>query len=190
MTSLKNKFPFLTVSYLKSDNAGCYHCGPLLAYIQARNLNTSNNIQVLEYNFSEAQAGKDLCDSKTSHCKMHMLRYADEGHDITCPLDMKVALESYGGVRGTYSSVISIEQSQEPKVSVKIPGISQLNNFQFSSTGISGRKAFMVGKGRMICNESLCIPQLAGLTGIQVQNLCSYRFYLLFKPRHWPNGLL
>jgi hypothetical protein len=58
---------------LKSDNAGCYHCSSLVSYIQY--LNTISDIKILTYNFSEPQAGKDICDAKTAHCKLHMLRY-------------------------------------------------------------------------------------------------------------------
>ncbi|VDI68021.1 Hypothetical predicted protein [Mytilus galloprovincialis] len=36
----------------------------------------------MQYNFSEGQSGKDLCDSKTSHSKLHMLRFADEEDGI------------------------------------------------------------------------------------------------------------
>ncbi|VDH99001.1 Hypothetical predicted protein [Mytilus galloprovincialis] len=99
MVALKKQNPMLTCTFLKSDNAGCYHCGSLLAFIQAQNLKGAP-IQIKQYNFSEAQSGKDLCDSKTSHSKLHILRYADEGHDVTSPFDMKQALESYGGLRG------------------------------------------------------------------------------------------
>ena len=58
--------------FLKSDNAGCYHCTALISFIQK--LNSCSPIQVFEYNYSEAQSGKDICDAKTAHCKMHILR--------------------------------------------------------------------------------------------------------------------
>lgn len=59
--------------FLKSDNAGCYHSTGLIAYL--KHLNTLSPITVMEYNFSEPQAGKDICDAKTAHCKMHIIRY-------------------------------------------------------------------------------------------------------------------
>ncbi|CAC5417198.1 unnamed protein product [Mytilus coruscus] len=123
MVALKKQNPMLTCAFLKSDNAGCYHCGSLLAFIQAQNLKGAP-IQIKQYNFSESLSGKDLCDSKTSHSKLHILRYADEGHDVTSPFDMKQALESYGGLRGTFTSVVSVDKRMEPK-SVHKNGINE-----------------------------------------------------------------
>jgi hypothetical protein len=57
----------------KSDNAGCYHCTGLISYLHY--LNTISSVKVLQYNYSEPQSGKDICDAKTAHCKMHILRY-------------------------------------------------------------------------------------------------------------------
>ena len=66
------RFPHISQVFLKSDNASCFHCTPLLSFIQK--LNSSSEIKILEYNFSEAQSGKDICDAKTAHCKLHILR--------------------------------------------------------------------------------------------------------------------
>lgn len=142
------KIPSLEEIYLKSDNAACYHCVNLLAFIRLNN--SSFPIKVREYNFSEAQSGKDLCDSKTGSCRRHIFRYANEGHDVLNTADMKTALESYGGVKGTDASVIAIDQVAEPKVKAKIPGISVLNNFTFTERCIVARKAYKVGSGKLI----------------------------------------
>lgn len=64
--------PAVTEVYMKSDNAGCYHSSSLISFIH--HMNTESPVRILEYNFSEAQSGKDICDAKTSHCKMHILR--------------------------------------------------------------------------------------------------------------------
>ena len=52
----------------------------MITFIQQNNANFP--IRVAEYNFSEAQSGKDLCESKTGCCRLHILKHADEGHDI------------------------------------------------------------------------------------------------------------
>lgn len=167
MVALKKQNPMLTCAFLKSDNAGCYHCGSLLAFIQAQNLKGAP-IQIKQNNFSEAQSGKDLCDSKTSHSKLHILRYADEGHDVTSPFDMKQALESYGGLRGTFTSVVSVDKHLEPKVSIKIPTINQLNNFQFTEAGIVVRKAYKIGNGKMFENSKLSLRQCTDIDSLKV----------------------
>ena len=156
LQELKLKRPEVTKAFIKSDNAGCYHNANMLAFIQSWNLDPSSCITVAQYNFSEPQAGKDLCDSKTSHSKLHMLRYADEGNDILTANDMKAALDSHSGLRGTYSSVVSLGCKQETKkLKVKIPGISYLNNFEFNGDGIIARKAYGIGQGQAIKNKDL-----------------------------------
>ena len=41
--------------------------------------------------------------------------HADEGHDIINCINMKTALESHGGVKGTKAFIVSIDQQMEPK---------------------------------------------------------------------------
>ena len=75
MDQLQTISPNITEIFLKSDNAGCYHCAPLLSNIY--HWNVKSPIRILEYNNSESQNGKIFCDAKTAHCKMHILRYAE-----------------------------------------------------------------------------------------------------------------
>ncbi|CAC5359044.1 unnamed protein product [Mytilus coruscus] len=170
LDTMKTSFPHIIKAFIKSDNAGCYHNGHLLAYIQSRNqISKEPSIKIMQYNFSEAQSGKDLCDSKTSHSKLHMLRFADEGNDILGPCDMKTALDCYGGLRGTYSSVISVSFKQETlaKKAVKIPGISYMNNFEFKEDGIYAKRAYNVGTGKFLKNADLNIAELNELKHFQ-----------------------
>lgn len=146
--TLKREKPFLDHLFLKSDNAACYHCTSLITFIQQNNANFP--IRVAEYNFSEAQSGKDLCDSKTGCCRLHILKHADEGHDIMNCINMKTALESHGGVKGTKACIVSIDQQMEPKTRTKIPGISSYNNFIFNDDGITVQKAYRIGTGMKI----------------------------------------
>ena len=46
------------LQFLKSDNAGCYHCAPLLSNIY--HWNVKSPIRILEYNNSESQNGKNF----------------------------------------------------------------------------------------------------------------------------------
>ncbi|CAC5373958.1 unnamed protein product [Mytilus coruscus] len=153
LEQLKCKNQSLEEIYLKSDNAACYHCVNLLSFIQQNN--STFPIRIKEYNFSEAQSGKDLCDSKTGSSRLHIYRYANEGHNVLNAGDMKKALQSYGGVKGTNVCVVFIDQASEPKIKSKIPGISVLNNFAFTEIGIVARKAYQV-------HEPFTVIQTAG----------------------------
>ncbi|XP_063412207.1 uncharacterized protein LOC134694977 [Mytilus trossulus] len=149
----KSDKPLLEELFLKSDNAACYHCTNLISFIQQ--CNKDFPIKIKQYNFSEAQAGKDLCDSKTGSCRLHIFKYANEGHDILNTNDMKTALESHGGVKGTQACIVSVNQEVEPKIRTKIPGISTFNNFTFLDDGIVVKKAYNVGSGKKIGNGTL-----------------------------------
>lgn len=61
-----------------------------------------------EYNVSEAFPGKNLCDSRTRTCRLHIPSYVDEGNDILNAIKMKSALESHSGIRNTYISVAGL----------------------------------------------------------------------------------
>ena len=59
--------------FLRSDNAGCYHGGSMilsLPYIRTR-----FGVTTLRYDFSDLQAGKDICDRKTDPMKAHFKRW-------------------------------------------------------------------------------------------------------------------
>lgn len=118
------------------------------------NFHSTNNkdlpIRIAEHNFSEAQAGKDLCDSKTGCSRLHIFKYADEGHDILNCTEIKTALESHGGVKGTRACIVSVDQQMEPKIKTKIQGISSLNNFVFSDDGITVQRAYTISDGKKI----------------------------------------
>lgn len=148
LQTLKNEKPFLDKMFLKSDNTACYHCTTLITFIQQNNKDLP--IRIAEYNFSEAQAGKDLCDSKTGCSRLHIFKYADEGHDILNCTEIKPALESHGGVKGTRACIVSVDQQMEPKIKTKIQGISSLNNFVFSDDCITVQRAYTISDGKKI----------------------------------------
>ena len=150
---IKDKMPHLNCAYLRSDNAACYHCGPLMAYLWANRQHLSLNVK--EYNFSEVQSGKDLCDARTGTCRLHILNHINEGHNVTNTSEMKEALESHGGIRNTYVTIINIDASQQPALSgpMKVP-ISMYNNYIFLEEGLQIFKAYGIG-GELIPRADL-----------------------------------
>ncbi|CAC5411471.1 unnamed protein product [Mytilus coruscus] len=81
---------------------------------------------------------------------------------------MKQALESYGGLRGAFTSVVSVDKHMEPKVSIKIPSINQLNNFKFTEAGIVVRKAYKIGHGKMFENSKLSLRQCTDIDNLKI----------------------
>ncbi|XP_062614807.1 uncharacterized protein LOC134276582 [Saccostrea cucullata] len=144
---LKSIHPHLRDAYIRSDNAGCYHSLPMLSFLwKFRN---ELPLVVKQYDFSEAQSGKDLCDSRTGSCRLHMLNYINEGHDITNTLQMKEALESHGGIRNTYVSIVSPTSpiDTQPILCGQLKNfqISKYNNFSFEDEGLRAYKAYGIG---------------------------------------------
>ena len=66
---LKREKPFISKVFLCSDNDACYHNAALLLALAAIGSRTGRHIS--KYNFSEQQAGKDICDRKIAPMKAH-----------------------------------------------------------------------------------------------------------------------
>ncbi|XP_052083876.1 uncharacterized protein LOC127721237 [Mytilus californianus] len=152
---IKTLQPNLQEVFLKSDNAGCYHSLQLMAFIWKNN--SLFDLQVKEYNFSEVQSGKDLCDSRTGTCRMHVLKFANEGNNIENPADLKRALESNKGVRNTFVTLVDISVENPPVLigTIKHFKISKMSNFVFEDQGIRVYQAFGIGSGYLITNTIL-----------------------------------
>ena len=112
-----------------------------------------------ESSASDPQAGKDVCERRIATLKSHMRRFINEGNDINTANDMKVAIESYGGVKGCYATVAEIQDSFQSMTKHSMTGIQALNNFLFESAGLRAWKAYNVGTGRFF---SLAQPQKYG----------------------------
>ena len=152
---LKEQNPKLTELFIiKTNNAGCYHSLPLMSYLW-KNRNEMG-ITVKEFNFSEVQSGKDICDARTGSCRLHILNYINEGHNVTDVYEMKNALESQGGVVNTYVSIIDVDMAKQPALSgqLKSCSISQFNNFIFDNEGLRIFKAYGIGE-EQISSHSL-----------------------------------
>ena len=140
-------------AYLRSDNAGCYHCGPLLAALPG--ISNRTGIQVCRYDFSEAQSGKDICDRRTAPMKIHAKRYGNEGHNITTAEELKIALESQGGIQNIRVYTSDVDFNKQTMTKCSIPNINQLNNFTFEENGMRMWLAYNIGGGRLITYQEL-----------------------------------
>ena len=122
---LKREKPFISEVFLRSDNGACHHNAALLLALPATGSRTG--IRIRRYDFSEPQAGKDICDRKIAPMKAHIRRYGNEKHDVATAAKMKEALGSHGGVRGSRVAVAAVNLANETGGTNKIKGISKLN---------------------------------------------------------------
>ena len=148
LATLKALKPNLSQVYLRSDNAGCYHCAYLLLSLPSIGVRTG--VKIARYDFSEPQAGKDICDRRTAALKSHMRRFLNEGNDVTTASHMKAAIESYGGMKGCYAAVCRVQPSAQTMTKHTMAGVQALHNFSYESGGMRAWRAYDVGPGRAL----------------------------------------
>ena len=144
----------MSSAILRSDNAGCYHNSSLLSTINSTSKRTG--IEVIRYDFSDPQAGKDLCDRKIAPCKQRLRNYVAENNDIETAEDVKKGLEAPPIIVGTRVAVCKIDTSKMSAAvgNNKIPSVTRYmyNNFSFAKDGMRVWQAYSVGEGMKIKN--------------------------------------
>ncbi|XP_064648485.1 uncharacterized protein LOC135500764 [Lineus longissimus] len=165
IAKLQVELPQVTELFLRSDNVGCYHNASLLLSLPS--LSKAKGIFIKRYDFSEAQSGKDICDRKIAPMKAHMQRYVNEGHDVQTALDMKNALETYGGVRGCYVAVATLKPGAA-KEKGTWQGITSYTNFQFEEEGIRVWTAYGVGVGQFHSHNVVLKKTRQGSSGVVI----------------------
>jgi hypothetical protein len=150
LRSLKSEHPEITTVYIRQDNAGCYHSSLMIASCPLMKKRTG--ISIRRAHFSDPQGGKGACDRKAASIKAHVRRYVNEGHNVQCAQDLRDAVLSEGGLSGVRVALVDADdttiKSEVPLV--KLPGISYLNNFEYTNKGVKVWKAFEVGTGKFL----------------------------------------
>lgn len=146
LATLKALKPNLSQVYLRSDNAGCYHCAYLLLSLPG--IGDRTGVKIARYDFSEPQAGKDICDRRTAVLKSHMRRFLNEGNDLKSASDMKAAIESHGGVKGCYAAVCRVQPSAQTMTKHTMAGVQAIHNFSYENGGMRVWRAYDVGPGK------------------------------------------
>jgi hypothetical protein len=163
LTTIQRKYPHIKKVYLRSDEAGCYHNNMLLAAL--KDVGKRTKIDVVRYDYSEPQFGKDICDRILCPMKLAIRNYCNEGHDILRAEDMREALIDHP-VKGTTCSVNQIDEAAQ---SIKVKNIAQFNNFhnfQFEEDGIRMWRAYGIGTGKVLPYSTIVVhPQKA--TGVK-----------------------
>ena len=146
LKTLKSEHLEVTTSFFRQDNAGCYHCANTV--LACPLIEQSTGIKMARLDFSDPQGGKGSADRLAATCKSHIRIYIDEGHNVTTAEEMKEALLSHGGIHGCRVAVLLIlcETLQQQK----IPGITKLNNFEFSDGKLVAWRAYSIGSGKRI----------------------------------------
>ena len=154
---VKKDHPQITQVSLRSDKAGCYHNNFLLAAVT--DVGKRVGLTVVQYDFSEPQYGKDVCDRILCPMKSAIRRYCSEGNDVLSAKDMCTAL-SERPVRGTTACACAVNETQKTLEVNKVNGFSRYHNFKFELNGIRVWRAYGVGKGKVIPYKDIIVkPQ-------------------------------
>ncbi|CAC5381663.1 unnamed protein product [Mytilus coruscus] len=145
LTTIKEQMPQIQEVFLRSDNAGCYHCGCL--WLSLQGISERTGIRVTRYDFSEAQSGKSICDAKIAHMRLKMRMYVSSGRNITSPFEMQAAIMDGTGVKACQCAVVEVDSSKQTMTNHRIKGINQMNNIAFDGDDIIVWQAFNVGIG-------------------------------------------
>ena len=149
LRTLKTEHPEITSAFLHQDNAGCYHNSVLLATCDVMKAKTG--VGVRRVDFSDPQGGKGACDRKAATIKAHVRRHINEGNDVQNSKEFKEATLSSGRLNGVRVACVDVGARGKCVLpQVKIPGVSSLNNFQYSEQGVTVWRGFEVGQGKLI----------------------------------------
>ncbi|XP_061171627.1 uncharacterized protein LOC133181099 [Saccostrea echinata] len=153
LVTIKEQLPHITEAYLRSDNAGCYHCGQI--WLSIPSLSERTGITVKRFDYSEAQSGKSYCDAKIAHMRSKMRIFSSEGHNICTAIQMKEAIESGAGVKGTCIAVVDVDVTKQTLTKHSWKGVSFISNIEFTAAGLRTWKAYRIGEGCFKDTESL-----------------------------------
>ncbi|CAH3019314.1 unnamed protein product [Porites evermanni] len=153
LMEIKRKSPEINEAFVRSDNAGCYHCALLLLSIPG--ISQRTGVTTSRYDFSESNSGKDICDRHISPLKSHIRQYVNAGNDVEKAKDMKKAIDSYSGVRGCRASVVKVDTCAQDLHNHNWNGVLMFSNFKFCADGIRMWKAFNAGEGKFVRYDKL-----------------------------------
>ena len=132
LATLKPEYPKINKAYFRQDNAGCYHSSCTL--MKCHEILANTRVKVVRVDFSNLQGRKGAADWLAASCKSHIRTFINEGHGLCFASNLKDALLSHGGLEGV--RVFSLDTKEEmPDDAQTIAGITELNNFEFSSVG-------------------------------------------------------
>ena len=134
---LKKERPSIAKAYLRSKEAGCYHNNFLICSI--RQISHRTGISIEQYDFSEPQHGKDICDRIICPMKLAVRRFCDEGHDTQAARDMREALLERP-VKVVTAAVCEVNDKQ------RTIDVFKITHFSATITLSLDREKFALGK--------------------------------------------
>ncbi|XP_062590994.1 uncharacterized protein LOC134252515 [Saccostrea cucullata] len=165
LSAVVKQYPFVKEAFIRSDNAGCYHNGYLWSSIPS--ISERSGIEIKRYNFSETQSGKSYCDAKIAHLRKKMRMHVADGNDIKFPADMKMALDSGGGVTGCQVAVVAVDYSHQQIFNHKWRDVRFITDLEVEASKMVTYHAYGIGNGNIIETSSMVSSQ-QNSTGLKI----------------------
>ena len=127
--------------YIRSDNAGCYHCA--FSLLSAYHVAREHAFELKRFDFSDPQGEKGSCHRKAATIKSHMRTHLNSGHDIETASQMVEFLVSA-------PVTVSAPQPAGKLTTVKWEGVSFINNIAYTKEGLHVWRAYGIGSGKFV----------------------------------------
>ena len=139
--------PEVNSVYIRSDNAGCYHC--TFSLLSVYHVAREHAIELKRFDFSDPEGGKGSCDRKAATIKSHMRTHLNSGHDTETASQMMTVIESSGGISGVRVTVSGPQHAAKSTL-VKWEGVSFINNIAYTKEGLHVWRAYGIGSGKFV----------------------------------------
>ena len=157
LCNIRSIYPCVKTAHFRLDEAGCYHNNLLIVALKDAGVRTG--ITVKQYDYSEPQQGKDICNRIICPLKYSIEMYCNEGNDILTAFDMHAALRAHP-VKGTSSSVNKINQSLSHIKVKKLNHFSPFHNFKYEEDGI---RVWQAHETNLLVDEEFVVKNLSKL---------------------------
>uniref|UniRef100_A0A914QMW9 C2H2-type domain-containing protein n=1 Tax=Panagrolaimus davidi TaxID=227884 RepID=A0A914QMW9_9BILA len=132
---------------LRSDNAHCYHSKEMI--FSLKTLQQQTNVNILEWIYSEPQAGKDTCDRKASEIKNFLRAFVDKRNNVETAQQFFDAM-TYIPMAYTTVSLSSIKRPTTVDKIFNVQGISKYYDFIVEDLGIRVFHFNGIGDGKLL----------------------------------------
>ena len=117
--------------------------------LMAKQLSEICRVKVASVSFSEAQNEKGPYEQKAGNVKLHVLRYLNEGNDVSTATELKKVIESHGGITNCKTFLCEILMSLQMG-KCRLTNIGRYHNFSMTEGEMTVWYAYNIGRGHSL----------------------------------------
>lgn len=142
--------PHINALHIRSDNASAYKSNNVMESLFI--IANEYGIQIEDYDFSEAQDGKEQPDREGAVLKEIARSYimADKTHKITNAHELKRGIMYRGGPKRSKTAIIQMDPDSHFTNKNSLTNISKYHSFRFEKTGYRVWRYYQIGPGKFV----------------------------------------